>query len=176
MFKKILDNITKSKGVAILLIVLAFLLLFDIIIRFSYTQLSGQQFNNWGTPLITLIGLFIIVRTLIINREQIRNHQSKQYFIQLSESIDNLVALFQKSTFDLPSEPVLKSNPSYLNGVDLLTEIIINMYVNTDFKNDIKAIKENQTSHMTSDYFQKRSYFTLAVYYEILKGSCPISS
>ncbi len=85
--KFIKDNLT-----AVLLGLIVLLLLALFIIRVGYTQLTGAQFNNWLSPLISLLGFGLVYGTLKQMQKDSRRDISKEkkefYFTKIKSLLE----------------------------------------------------------------------------------------
>ena len=77
-FKRVL-RFLKANLTTILLMILVPLVLADIIVRISYTQVTGEQFNNWVTPFISLFGFVAVIFSIFYTRREFRYKLSEPF-------------------------------------------------------------------------------------------------
>lgn len=145
----------KNNLITVLLGAIALLLLADYSVRIGYTQLSGEQFNNWVTPFISLIGFAAIVYGIFITRKDILNRTSQPFYEDhlkvINELVDGESALKNKellhflqtdSRFMNRNIDLIKFSLAYLN----LYGILVFDYYITKVSQLNKMLKINKIS------------------------------
>jgi len=85
----------KNKILIGLLILLGVLFVLDISIRLFYCsgislQFNSQEFNNIGSPIISLLGFAGLVLTIILSTSQLKHQQGLPYFEFYKKYIDDM--------------------------------------------------------------------------------------
>ena len=145
MVKRILDYLNSSIRAKLLLIIIIILFLADIVIRIFYTRLTGEQFSNWVSPVISMVGFGLLFLTLKQMQKDSRRELSKEEknntFLSIKEYLQTNIKFKIQSNKNI----AIKADFTKLNFIEQYMRFKGNIASDNDYQILLKQMKDNET-------------------------------